>query len=599
MTSGGADRRIDAQASASAIWARAPARPLRLLLGAPAFSLLLAVAGLLGLIALITTDWVGAGHGDASALAQILAAAAAGGALAAGALLARRFISAGADGKDLLASVAQGLDALPDGVAVWDSDDRLVLWNSAYAALLRGRLQGLLQPGLSFECLVRQVAEADFAEDPGHDVEGWVMRRLEQHRAAGSPCERRLRDGRWLRVSETRLPRGGLLTVLTDVSELKSRERALQESRERHTLALHGANECLWEINLATRQLYLSSRMGSLLDISLPELTPETWLERIHPDDRAAYVSAFRAHLKGESEVFQCEYRMRDDKDVWRWVFDRALALRDSTGRAYRMAGSLGEITERKRVEAELRLAKEEAELASRSKSEFLANVSHELRTPLNAIIGFSDIMRQEMFGSLGSAEYKSYAEDIHVSGQHLLALINDILDVSKAEAGKLELREEEVDVKACIEASLRLVHERAMQGKIDLVDASAPTLPGLQADERKLKQALLNLLSNAVKFTPEGGTVRVEGEIAPDGDLVLRVVDTGIGMTEQQVRKAMRPFEQIDSAFNRKYEGTGLGLPIVDSLMRLHGGSVQIESAPGSGTRATLRFPKSRVEVR
>jgi PAS domain S-box-containing protein len=401
-----------------------------------------------------------------------------------------------------------------------------------------------------------------------------------------------------MRMLERRLPQGGTLTVLTDVSELKSRERALQESRERHTLALHGANECLWEWAPGTRQLYISARIGSLLDIDFPEITPENWIARIHPEDRDAYIRTFRAHLKGESEVYQCEYRMRDDKGAWRWVFDRGLALRDSTGRAYRIAGSLGEITERKRVEAELRLAKEEAELASRSKSEFLANVSHELRTPLNAIIGFSDIMRQEMFGALGSAEYKSYAEDIHVSGQHLLALINDILDVSKAEAGKLELREESIDVKACIEASLRLVHERAEQGSIELIDASPPSLPALTADERKFKQALLNLLSNAVKFTPEGGSVTVEAEIGADGDLLLRVVDTGIGMTAEQVRRAMRPFEQIDSAFNRKYEGTGLGLPIIDALMRLHGGTVDIQSEAGTGTRATLRFPKVRVEA-
>jgi PAS domain S-box-containing protein len=397
---------------------------------------------------------------------------------------------------------------------------------------------------------------------------------------------------------ERRLPQGGTVTALTDVSELKSRERALQESRERHTLALHGANECLWELNLATRQLYLSARISSLLNVNLPKPTPEQWVERIHADDRDGYVRAFRAHLKGETEVFQCEYRLRDDDGELRWAFDRALALRDSTGRAYRMAGSIGEITARKRAEAELRAAKEEAELASRSKSEFLANVSHELRTPLNAIIGFSDIMRQQMFGPLGSEEYKSYADDIHASGQHLLALINDILDVSKAEAGKLELREELVDVKACVEASLRLVHERAEHGKLALVDACPAGLPPLIADERKFKQALLNLLTNAVKFTPEGGAIRVEAELAPQGEMLVRVIDSGIGMTAEQIRKAMRPFEQIDSAFNRKNEGTGLGLPIIDALMRLHGGAVEIASAPGAGTRATLRFPKLRVDA-
>lgn len=594
MTSPEGSKHLKPQASAAASLAAPYVRSL----GGPTAGMLLAIAGLLALVALVTTDWVGAAAGEASALAEVLVAALAGAALVAGALLANRLNPVLAAEQASLGRLMQALDALPDGIAIWDPDDRLVLWNRVYSKLLGDDRHELLRPGIAFESMIRGVAEAGLAADIRGDAEGWIARRLEHHRAAAGPIERLVNDGRWMRIFERRLPQGGTLTALTDVSELKSRERALQESRERHTLALHGANECLWEWNLATGQLYLSSRMGSLLDIALPELTPESWRGRIHPDDLDAYVKAFRSHLRGETEVFQCEYRMRDDKGGWRWVFDRALALRDSTGRAYRMAGSLGEITERKRVEAELRLAKEEAELASRSKSEFLANVSHELRTPLNAIIGFSDIMRQEMFGALGSAEYKPYAEDIHASGHHLLQLINDILDVSKAEAGKLELREEAIDVNACIEASLRLVHGRADKGKIELVDASPPALPALQADERKFKQALLNLLTNAVKFTPEGGSVTVEAEVAPDGDLLLRVVDTGIGMTQEQLRKAMRPFEQIDSAFNRKYEGTGLGLPIIDALMRLHGGAVEIDSEPGRGTRATLRFPKSRVEA-
>jgi PAS domain S-box-containing protein len=595
MTSPGGSNQFRGQAATALTTpdARAPR-----LSAFPTAGMLLAIVGLLVLIALVTTDWVTAAAGEASTLAELAAAALAGAALAAGGFLVNRADPAAAAERLSLARLIHALDALPDGIAIWDADDRLVLWNRAYAELLGDRREELLRPGISFESLIRGIAEAGLALDARRDPEGWIVRRMEQHRAASGPSERRMLDGRWRRVFERRLPQGGMLTALTDVSELKSRERALQESRERHTLALHGANECLWEWNLATGQLYLSSRMTSLLDIEFPEVTPANWLARIHPEDRDGYVRTFRAHLRGESEVFQCEYRMSDDKGRWRWVFDRALALRDSTGRAYRMAGSLGEITERKRVEAELRLAKEEAELASRSKSEFLANVSHELRTPLNAIIGFSDIMRQEMFGGLGSPEYKSYAEDIHVSGQHLLALINDILDVSKAEAGKLELREETIDVKACIEASLRLVHERAEQGRIELIDASPAKLPALTADERKFKQALLNLLSNAVKFTPEGGSVTVEAEIAGEGDLLLRVVDTGIGMTGEQMRRAMRPFEQIDSAFNRKYEGTGLGLPIIDALMRLHGGAIEIESEPGRGTRATLRFPKSRVEA-
>ena len=580
---------------AAALAATPFARPQRLFGAAPAGAVL-AIAGLLALIALVSSDWVGSAAGGSSSLAQVLAAALAGAAAALGLFVANRAPPDRTERADM-ARLAQALDALSDGIAIWDAEDRLLLWNRPYAELLGDGREELLRPGLPFESMARAIVETGIAAEAPDDRETWIARRMEQHRTGVGATERRMADGRWMRVMERRLPHGGTVTALTDVSELKSRERALQESRERHTLALHGANECLWELNLATRQLYLSARISSLLNVNLVQPTPEQWVERIHPEDRDAYVRAFRSHLKGDSEVFQCEYRVLDDDGKVRWAFDRALALRDSTGRAYRMAGSIGEITERKRAETDLRAAKEEAELASRSKSEFLANVSHELRTPLNAIIGFSDIMRQQMFGPLGSAEYGSYAEDIHTSGQHLLALINDILDVSKAEAGKLELREGLVDVKACIEASMRLVHERAGQGKLALVDASPDDLPALIADERKLKQALLNLLTNSVKFTPEGGSIRIEAEIAPEGDMLIRIADSGIGMTPEQVRKAMRPFEQIDSAFNRKYEGTGLGLPIIDSLMRLHGGAIEIDSAPGAGTRATLRFPKLRID--
>jgi signal transduction histidine kinase len=253
------------------------------------------------------------------------------------------------------------------------------------------------------------------------------------------------------------------------------------------------------------------------------------------------------------------------------------------------------DITERKRNEAALLRAKEEAEIASRSKSEFLANMSHELRTPLNAIIGFADILRGEIFGTLGDPRYVDYAADIRDSGIHLLKLINDVLDVSKVEFGKVELTEEAVDVVTVIEASMRLMRDRAQTAGVALSPALPPDLPLVRCDEMRLKQILLNLLSNAVKFTPSGGRVTVRAFLDAAG-LSITVEDTGIGIAASDLAKALRPFGQIDSRLNRKYQGTGLGLPLAKSMIEMHGGRLELDSAPGVGTRATAWLPIERV---
>jgi PAS domain S-box-containing protein len=253
------------------------------------------------------------------------------------------------------------------------------------------------------------------------------------------------------------------------------------------------------------------------------------------------------------------------------------------------------DITERKRSDADLLRAKEEAELASRSKSEFLANMSHELRTPLNAVIGFADILRGEIFGALGDRRYVDYAADIRDSGIHLLKLINDVLDVSKVEFGKVELAEEAVDVASVVEASVRLMRDRAHSAGVLLAHALPPTLPLVRCDDMRLKQILLNLLSNAVKFTPSGGRVTVRAVLSDEG-LGITVEDTGIGIAEADLGKALRPFGQIDSRLNRKYQGTGLGLPLAKSMIEMHGGRLDIDSTPGVGTRATVWLPAERI---
>ncbi len=253
-----------------------------------------------------------------------------------------------------------------------------------------------------------------------------------------------------------------------------------------------------------------------------------------------------------------------------------------------------------------LRRAKEDAEAArglaeaaSQAKSEFLATMSHELRTPLNAVIGFSQIMMTETLGPIGSTQYRDYAKDIHDSGVHLLEIINDILDLSKAEAGKLELDEDWVDVGDAVSAACRLIGPRAERAQLSVVERIPANLPPLWADERKLKQILLNLVSNSVKFTPAGGRVEVSASIEPANGLSILVQDTGIGIPSSDLQRVLEPFVQVENSLTRSYQGSGLGLPLAAKMTELHGGKLSIASQLGRGTLVRLAFPAERIATK
>ena len=253
-------------------------------------------------------------------------------------------------------------------------------------------------------------------------------------------------------------------------------------------------------------------------------------------------------------------------------------------------------LKEQSRLRFDLVAAAEIGEAASRAKSQFIANMSHELRTPLNAILGFSELIRDESFGPIAEKRYTGYASDIHNSGKHLLDVINDILDLSKIEAGKMDLTEEHVDLAQIINSSINLVRDSADRAGVTLSTVLPDHSMGMLADERALKQILINLLSNAIKFTPLGGEVVTEVKLVPGGGLMLMLRDTGIGMAAEDIPRAMAPFGQVDGTLARKFEGTGLGLPLVKSLVERHGGEFRLQSELGVGTTATASFPAESI---
>lgn len=269
--------------------------------------------------------------------------------------------------------------------------------------------------------------------------------------------------------------------------------------------------------------------------------------------------------------------------------------MRDWSGKLLCYEGTVEDVTEKFEQERVLRTALRQAEIANKMKAAFLAAMSHELKTPLNAVLGFSEIIRDEMLGPVGHEGYRDYAGDIHKSGARLLAVINDVLDVSRLEGGLLTIEAHSENILDVAEGAIKLARGLTQDRRAIEIDVPAET-PSLFVDPRRLSQALGNLLANALKFTPESGRVCFAARLQPDGGIHLMVEDTGIGMAEETIAVALEPFRQLDGSLARRFEGAGLGLSIAKALAELHGGHLSVRSAVGEGTLVTIALPAARV---
>jgi signal transduction histidine kinase len=308
----------------------------------------------------------------------------------------------------------------------------------------------------------------------------------------------------------------------------------------------------------------------------------------------SAFWAAHIADLNARRPFRNLRFQRSDGTDGMRHVCINGNPVFDTAGAFIGYRGTGRDVSAEVDAARELQLAKERAEAASRTKSEFLANMSHELRTPLNAIIGFSELIHDQPFGKIGM-NYVAYATDINAAGHHLLDVINDVLDLSKIEAGRYELAEDMLDLALVVRACVSMLMPRAAEGAVRIDNASAGVHVALHGDRRAIKQIVLNLLSNAVKFTPRGGVVSLDIERTDDG-VALVVADNGIGIEADALRSLCEPFRQADASIGRKFGGSGLGLAISRRLLCLHGGTLSIESTPGLGTTVRATFPAERI---
>ena len=374
-------------------------------------------------------------------------------------------------------------------------------------------------------------------------------------------------------------------------------ENAVLPGDELYRLLVDNVSDMITRHDEKGRVLFASLGAKQLLGEPTQKVLGDGLFERVHVADRPAYLTALSQCLANNAPT-AVELRVRHAGGIetarYVWAEMHCRPMRGAHGAGLKRLSIVAvtrDISDRKNQEAELVRTRDEADSANRIKTQFLANMSHELRTPLNSIMGFSEILNRELFGSLGEGRYRDYAHLIHESGEHLLNVVNDILDISKIETGKFKIVKEPVDLASLVESCCDVMRHTAEQKQLTLMVEVAPVLPALAADRRACKQMLLNVISNAIKFTNPGGSVRVSAR-ALNGTVEIAVTDNGVGIAAAELPKLGNPFVQASNSRDASCEGAGLGLSVVKGLAKLHGGKLELRSTLGKGTTATITLP-------
>lgn len=412
--------------------------------------------------------------------------------------------------------------------------------------------------------------------------------------------EARIIHSRGGRFSAGTDPDNRLHGTAQDITERRHGENAMRESEARLVEAQEIAHVASWTWEFDTGTLRWSAEFFRIFGLEEDAAPPDfdAFRRLIHEQDRDQVDQAWQHSLKTNSRL-ELDFRIvRPDGEI-RFIHSRTHPFKMTERDPVRWSGVMLDVTDRFNAEQELLQAKERAEFADRQKTEFLANMSHELRTPLNAIIGFSEVMDGEFYGPVGDERYGEYIRDILTSGQHLLSLINDILDLSRIEAGRKKIEETEIDLSESIQHCARMLNANIREAGLKFFAEFNDDLPLLWGDARAVSQIVLNLLSNAIKFSKPRGEIFASACLEPDGGLTISLRDTGIGIKAEDIPRVLSRFGQVESSYNRKIEGTGLGLQLVDSLAKLHGGKIDLISEFGVGTTAIVRFPETRTRPR